>query len=71
MYFDSFADFLAMGDHGFYVWSAYGISALLIIGNMLLAWRQQGRVRAELARRARREARDASIVSGSPDESGS
>lgn len=60
MYFDSFADFLAMGEHGFYVWSAYGISALLIIGNMLLAWRQQGQVRAELARRARREARDAS-----------
>ena len=71
MYFNSFADFLAMGDHGFYVWSAYGISALLIVGNMLLARRQQGRVRAELARRARREARDASTASGSFDESGS
>ena len=71
MYFDSFADFLAMGDHGFYVWGAYAISAFLIVGNMLLAWRQQGRVRAELTRRARREARDASTTAGSFDESGS
>ncbi len=41
MYFDSFADFVAMGNHGFYVWTAYGLSALLIIGNMLFALRQQ------------------------------
>ena len=71
MYFDSFADFLAMGNHGFYVWTAYGLSALLIIGNMLFALRQQGRVRAELARRARRDARDNVTSSAHLDESGS
>ncbi|UWN51641.1 hypothetical protein ASALC70_03871 [Alcanivorax sp. ALC70] len=71
MYFDSFADFLAMGNHGFYVWTAYGLSALLIIGNMLFALRQQGRVRAELARRARRDARDNATSSEHLDESGS
>ena len=30
MYFDSFAEFLRMGDHGLYVWVAYG-SALLVL----------------------------------------
>ena len=29
MYFDSFADFLAMGKHGLYVWSAYGATAVV------------------------------------------
>ncbi len=55
-YFDSVAAFIAMGDHGFYVWSAYGLSALVIVTNMLLAAGRQGRVRAEIARQARRYA---------------
>ena len=56
MYFDSLADFLAMGKHGFYVWSAYGISAFLIIASMVLAMRGQGQVRQTLARQWRLEA---------------
>lgn len=55
MYFDSLADFLAMGKHGFYVWSAYGISAFLIIASMVLAMRGQGQVRQTLARQLRLE----------------
>ncbi|WP_300522193.1 heme exporter protein CcmD [Alcanivorax sp.] len=55
MAFDSFADFLAMGKHGFYVWSAYGVSALLIIANMALAIRAQGQVRQRLVRQQRRD----------------
>ena len=55
MAFESFADFLAMGKHGFYVWSAYGVSALLIITNMALAIRAQGQVRQRLARQQRRD----------------
>lgn len=55
MAFDSFAGFLAMGKHGFYVWSAYGVSALLIIANMVLAIRGQGQVRQRLARQQRRD----------------
>ncbi len=31
MYFDSFADFLAMGNHGLYVWMAYGFFALIMV----------------------------------------
>ena len=59
MYFDSVSEFAAMGGHGFFVWSAYGISALLIIGNIVLAVRQQGRVRQEIQRRLRRDQRPA------------
>ncbi|MCG8394258.1 MAG: heme exporter protein CcmD [Pseudomonadales bacterium] len=66
MAFDSFADFLAMGRHGFYVWSAYGISALLIIASMVLAVRGQGRVRQTLARQQRREQQFSEV----DDESG-
>ncbi|MED5238077.1 MAG: heme exporter protein CcmD [Pseudomonadota bacterium] len=54
MAFESFADFLAMGKHGFFVWTAYGISAVLIIANMVLALRGQGKVRQTLARQQRR-----------------
>lgn len=31
MAFDSFADFLAMGKHGPYVWSAYGLTAVAML----------------------------------------
>lgn len=55
MYFHSVADFLAMGGHGFFVWSAYGISFVLIVINMVLAARSPGRIRHEIARRVRRE----------------
>lgn len=55
MYFDSVSEFVAMGGHGFFVWSAYAISALLIIGNIVLAARQQRQVRGEIQRRLRRE----------------
>ena len=55
MNFASFADFVAMGNHGLYVWSAYGISLLVLgfnVGVPLLAKR---RYLQEQARRLRRE----------------
>jgi heme exporter protein D len=55
MSFNSFAEFLAMGNHGLYVWSAYGISLLVLainLGGPLLARR---RYLQEQARRLRRE----------------
>ena len=55
MYFESFSAFLQMGTHGVYVWSAYGISTLLIGGNLWLAYRGHKKVREELRRLARRE----------------
>lgn len=35
MSFDSFQEFLAMGEHGLYVWSCYGIAVVVIIYNFL------------------------------------
>lgn len=34
--FSSLTEFLAMGKHGFYVWTAYGISALVVVLNVAL-----------------------------------
>lgn len=55
MYFESFDAFLQMGRHGVYVWSAYGISALLMGLNIVLALRAQASARAEVMRLIRRE----------------
>ena len=68
-YFDSVAAFIAMGEHGFFVWSAYGLSALLIVANTLVAVRRQGRVRAEIARQARREGAGGSPKAGTSPNS--
>jgi len=54
MAFESFADFIAMGTHGFFVWTAYGISAVLVTASMVQALRGQGKVRETLARQQRR-----------------
>ncbi|NWA46647.1 heme exporter protein CcmD, partial [Pseudomonas reactans] len=43
MSFASFGDFLAMGHHGLYVWSAYGICLAVLVLNVaapLLAHRR-------------------------------
>lgn len=55
MYFDTWTDAIAMGGHGAYVWSAYAITATIVIG---LLWSPLRRtkairrsIRAELRRR--------------------
>ena len=35
MYFDSFAAFIDMGGHGFYVWIAYAAFVLIFVWNLL------------------------------------
>ncbi|MDB2416659.1 heme exporter protein CcmD [Pseudomonadales bacterium] len=37
MYFDSFGDLLQMGKHGFYVWTAYGATGLVLLISWLSA----------------------------------
>lgn len=57
MSFDSLGEFMSMGRHGVYVWSAYGLCMVVLIINVagpLLAWRRHLR---QEARRLRREAR--------------
>lgn len=43
--------FLAMGGYGFFVWSSYGLSALVLIGNVVLARRRESRLLREIAGR--------------------
>lgn len=55
MYFESFADFLAMGNHGFYVWLSYGTSLALIALGLWTAWRAGKQAEAHVQRLLRRE----------------
>ncbi|MBU3056706.1 heme exporter protein CcmD [Pseudomonas indica] len=55
MSFDSFADFIAMGTHGPYVWSAYGISLAVLVINVALPVMARRRYLQDEARRLRRE----------------
>lgn len=36
MYFDSFAEFIAMGKHGLYVWLSYAIFLTVVLWNIWL-----------------------------------
>jgi heme exporter protein D len=55
MSFASFADFLAMGSHGAYVWSAYGIGLAVLALNVALPIMARRRYLQDEARRLRRE----------------
>ncbi|UVJ45468.1 heme exporter protein CcmD [Pseudomonas sp. LS1212] len=57
MSFASFSDFLAMGHHGLYVWSAYGICLLVLAVNVAAPLLARRRYLQEEARRLRRESR--------------
>lgn len=54
--FESFAQFLAMGGHGLYVWSTYGICMALMVWTAVLPVLARRRYLKDLARRRRREA---------------
>lgn len=56
MQFESFSDFLWMGGHGSFIFSVYVITALVLVGNLVLPIRQKKRFYLELAARQRREA---------------
>ncbi len=55
MSFSSFSEFLAMGTHGVYVWSAYGISLVVLLLNVVLPILARRRYLQDEARRLRRE----------------
>lgn len=55
MSFASFSEFLAMGTHGPYVWSAYGISLAILALNVVLPIPARRRYLQDEARRLRRE----------------
>jgi heme exporter protein D len=53
--FASFSDFVAMGNHGLYVWTSYGISLAVILLNVAQPLLARRRYLQEEARRLRRE----------------
>jgi heme exporter protein D len=42
-------DFFAMGGYGLFVWSAYGLSAVVIIANVVLAFKRERDLQRQLA----------------------
>ena len=55
MKFDSFGDFLAMGHHGLFVWSAYGICFVVLAINVAQPLLARRRYLQQEARRLRWE----------------
>jgi heme exporter protein D len=47
-------EFLNMGGYAFYVWTSYGIAAVVLVLNILIPLRQHRRLLVRIARRARR-----------------
>ncbi|WP_024647429.1 heme exporter protein CcmD [Pseudomonas syringae] len=57
MSFESFSDFIAMGRHGLFVWSAYGLCALVLLINVALPVLARRRYLKQQAQRLKRENR--------------
>ncbi|MBF6621980.1 MAG: heme exporter protein CcmD [Pseudomonadales bacterium 32-61-5] len=55
MNFSTFSDFIAMGNHGLYVWTSYGISLAVLVLNVALPLLARRRYLQDEARRLRRE----------------
>ncbi|QDX81777.1 heme exporter protein CcmD [Denitratisoma sp. DHT3] len=58
IYWHSFADFIAMGGYGGYVWGSFGLTALIMALEPILVARRRTRTIARLKRQARAEARN-------------
>ena len=57
MQFNSFTEVLAMGGHGAYVWAAYGITSIVLVGLVLTPIvRRRSFVRDQLGRIKRERA---------------
>lgn len=55
MNFSSFSEFIAMGNHGFYVWTSYGVTLVVLAVNVALPLLARRRYLQDEARRLRRE----------------
>jgi len=64
MYWNSFSEFLAMGNHGVYVWGSVGVMAILMVLEPVLLVRGQKSLITRLKRQARAEKSDKSINRG-------
>lgn len=55
MAFETIADFIAMGKHGPFVWSAYGISLLIIAANIVAPIQRRKALMNDIKRKIKRE----------------
>ncbi len=67
MAFDSFADFLAMGKHGVYVWSCYGLTFGVIAWLLWHTYHERQQFFSEQKQQMKRDA--AQATTRSQDES--
>ncbi len=56
MQFESWSDFIQMGGHASFIFSVYLITALVVLGNIVLPLQQKKRFYLEQAARVRRDA---------------
>ena len=64
MYWTSFSDFLAMGNHGVYVWGSVIVMAIAMVVEPLLLIRGQKSLVARLKRQLRAESREKIVDQG-------
>ena len=57
IHWNSFADFLAMGGYGFYVWGSFGVTALIMTIEPIMVARNRRITVARLKRQLRAESR--------------
>jgi len=53
----SFSEFISMGGYGFYIWSSFGMTALLMFGEIAILRRQRRTIVQRLCRMIRMENR--------------
>ena len=53
IHWNSFGEFLAMGGYGLYVWGSFGVTALILIVEPILAVRNRKALLGRLKRQAR------------------
>ena len=66
MYWNSLSEFLAMGNHGFYVWGSFIVMAIVMILEPVLLVRSRKQLVSRLRRQLRAEKLD---HAASPEES--
>lgn len=66
-YFNSFAEFVAMGKHGAYVWSAWGVVVFMTLFFIVYSWQQRQAVLKQLKQHQLRQSHRLQTSSNSKD----
>ena len=61
MEFSSWQEFIAMGQHGFYVWLSYGFTAIVILANIIQPIRRKKKIASDFAKNQRRQASQSAL----------